>query len=443
MKRNFIKILLCTAAIGLVASCKKDDDINKEIIGLGGDTWEKGPIDEWLLQNFTLPYNIDVKYRWDGAELAVDRTLVPVKEEKVIPLMETVRDAWIKVYTDEIGETFIKKLAPKQYVLVGSPQYNSGGTITLGEAEGGRKVTLFRVNDFSKSNRDIVKPILKTIHHEFGHILHQNVMYAPEYQLVTPTGYTSDWNNISVANARAAGYISAYAQSGPSEDFVEMIAIMLTEGKAGYETIIKGITNAAAVTALRKKEEIVVSYFKQKWNIEFYRLQNRTTKAISSVTSVVPLSTYLGFGKTYTSLAINPGLPDLSADFVSIFNTAKAGLAALSNNAGRQFDNFTFFFNANDEMVMRVYYRNAAGSAFEANFTYKMTVDANQNLKFVFVSADANANTAGPGIVALTNYLTQNTFKLDWYYSQDMKSEYGGLTKVGDPASYISGVLTF
>ena len=58
------------------------------ISGLGGDTWAQGPIDKWIYDSLTVPFNIDVKYKWDEFALdQLDKTVVPVKEPIVIPLL--------------------------------------------------------------------------------------------------------------------------------------------------------------------------------------------------------------------------------------------------------------------------------------------------------------------------------------------------------------------
>ena len=88
-------------------------------------------IDEWILKNFTIPYNMEVKYRWDQSELDLNKTLVPVKEDVVIPVMQIVKHVWIEPYEVLAGEDFIRLYSPKKYVLVGSPMYNSDGTIVV------------------------------------------------------------------------------------------------------------------------------------------------------------------------------------------------------------------------------------------------------------------------------------------------------------------------
>ena len=279
---NNFKIFFFILTVPLLLSCSKDeDDLDIPLLGLGGDTWVEGPVDVWLYENYVVPYNIEVKYRFDSYELALNKVLVPPMENKVITVMETIKSTWIEPYNQEAGENFLKELAPKQFVLVGSPEYNDNGTITLGTAEGGLKVVLYKINDFETDNTAEVKQMLHTIHHEFGHILHQNIMYPEEFKRIT-TDYTASWNDYSLEDARSKGYITQYARSQVDDDFVEMISIMLIEGKEGFDAIVASTPEDAQVL-LRQKEEIVVSYFKESWNIDFYNLQSRTQLAIDAL----------------------------------------------------------------------------------------------------------------------------------------------------------------
>jgi len=294
---NTLKISILFCLLILLGSCSKDDPENVDNIpGLGGDTWEPGPIDNWIRDNLTTPYNITAKYKWDQGELEFNRTLVPPKEEKIIPVLSAIKTVWIDNYVAVAGDLFMKRYSPKFFVLVGSASYNPDGTITLGTAEGGRRILLYVLNDFRiKGMSDYVpqdslnvKEMFHTIEHEFGHILHQTVLYTPDFKRISVGMYTSNWNNVTDAEARADGFVTAYAMAAPDEDFVEMISMMLTEGKGGFDVIVNSITGtspngttaAVAQSRLRQKETIVVNYFKDTWNIDFYNLQARTRASI-------------------------------------------------------------------------------------------------------------------------------------------------------------------
>jgi substrate import-associated zinc metallohydrolase lipoprotein len=284
MKKILIHTLVLASVMSLIlSSCTtKVDDVTPIVQGLGGEVFTKQPIDTWIETNFTKPYNIEVKYRWDANEVPL-KILVPPFVSQVQPVMEGVKAIWIDPYEKEAGSDFIKKFCPKQYILVGSANWNTDGTITLGTAEGGRKVVLYQVNSFDKKDVAGVKQMLHTIHHEFGHILQQNITPDVSYKRITPGSYTSNWYNVSDATALSLGYITSYSMSGPDEDFVEILATMLVEGKTAYDARVNS-TNATAKAALRAKEQIVKDYLKSAYNIDFTRLQTTTQTAIINFT---------------------------------------------------------------------------------------------------------------------------------------------------------------
>lgn len=297
MKHFTILILLLC---GTLAACNREDALgNVDDIDLDGDTWVHGPIDFWIRDSLTTPLNVSVKYKWDQGELDFNRTLVPPKEEKIIPVLSAIKKVWLDNYIAEAGELFMKRYCPKFFVLVGSASYNTDGTITLGTAEGGRRILLYVLNDFRikgmpgyvPGDSNNVKMMFHTIEHEFGHILHQTVMYPEDYKRISVGDYTSNWNNVTDDAARRDGFITAYAMSRADEDFVEMIAMMLVEGRGGFENIINGITQPGpngttpeeAKAKLRQKEAMVVAYFNDTWGINFYSLQTRTRASINAM----------------------------------------------------------------------------------------------------------------------------------------------------------------
>src|SRR5215217_3782156 len=106
---NLIRIICFLLMPVVLFSCKKEDDLGNvdNIPGLGGDTWAEGPIDKWVYDTLTVPYNISVKYKWDQFELELDKTLVPPKEEQIIPLMSTLKRVWIDTHVAEGGDFFM------------------------------------------------------------------------------------------------------------------------------------------------------------------------------------------------------------------------------------------------------------------------------------------------------------------------------------------------
>ncbi len=285
MKKIFSFLLIALTMM----SCAKEESLSDSfILGLGGEDYTWNEIDEWIYDNITKPYNMEVKYRWDQSELDLNRTLVPVEEDKVIPVMETILTTWISVYEEVGGADFIKSLSPKKFVLVGSPEYNNS-TITLGEAEGGRKITIYRINWFEQSDIDIIQSIMKTVHHEFGHTMHQTVNYTTAFDEITATTYNSSWNNVSSDEAMQKGYVSAYASANADEDFVETLSRILVYGKDWFDEYVQEASDYYETTAanelettydpaeaLLAKEAIVEAYLYDVWGIYMYDQEDGT-----------------------------------------------------------------------------------------------------------------------------------------------------------------------
>lgn len=299
MKLN--KILLVFSFIAALAACKKEDKLTPyDPIGLGGDSWVETELDKWIWDSITKPYNIMVKYKWDKNELDLNRTLTPIDEDLVIPMWSTFKDVFIKPYVETAGSVFFKKYVPKTFVIIGSNSYNDNGSITLGTAGSATKIVLYSGNSFRNkkmpgyvASRDSLvfkQFFIQTIYHEFAHILHQTTMYTQDFKRINPSYYmSSNWINVPDTDARKDGFITSYGASAFDEDFVEMVANMLVNGRVGFDYMVNsipagtsanGVTRAQAISYIRQKENIVVAYFKQVWNIDFYLLQSRTRAAI-------------------------------------------------------------------------------------------------------------------------------------------------------------------
>ncbi|MBL0740550.1 zinc-binding metallopeptidase [Chryseolinea lacunae] len=406
-------------------------------------------LDKWLLSNFTNPYNIEVKYHWDASEGDLFRTLVPPKVSQIRPVMEVVKKVWIDPYSDLAGATFVKQYCPKQFVTIGSARYNPDGTFTLGTAEGGRKVMLYVVNAFDPTQRSAVKQLMHIVQHEFGHILNQTLSYPSAFREITPGLYTSDWRFNSVAQARGAGFITNYAMASPDEDFVEMIATMLIEGKEGYEAILACGTNSNSLSLLRKKEALVVQYYRESFNIDFYALQTKVQEAINAIAppgegpeELPPLADVWGFEKEKTTVRFDLSQMAEPSEFSLRFAQDNRVL----HEAGLALDyNFKLYYTAADELALKLYYYDLSDEDKvykQATFYYFLIPQDDGTIAVLMSYADENGmylnNDLGVG--ALNAFFANRTFRFDWVESCGGEV-YVGLYPQDSPANFCFGVL--
>ncbi len=288
-----VTFIASAVVVIMTSSCKKDNftPLTTAPVGLGGETWVQDSTDKFIYDSLTVPYNIDAYYKWDIDQFDLGYNIAPTDESKVIPMIKGITNVAFTPYNLQTGSNlFLRKYLPKTFVFAGSAEYFPNGTIVLGQAEGGTRITYYQVNSFSDKEKDsaILKQIVHTMHHEFGHILHQNVLYPTTYQYITG-GYTGTWFNIDDITARQSGFITAYAEAAPQEDFVEMIASMLVGAQNGpsggydnYEALLTqtGGPGTEGYIAIKAKEAAVVDYFKRVWGIDFYALQAKCRAAL-------------------------------------------------------------------------------------------------------------------------------------------------------------------
>ncbi len=225
MKRY--RIILLVALLSILSGCKSDDKLLDESVIYVTQT-HQSEFDKWIKETLTIPYNIEIKWKWDDGEIDNRFHVTPPRKEKAEQFMRAFYDVWIKPYEEVGGEEFIKTYVPKLIYLVGTAQYNSDGTKTLGLAEGGRKVTIFEVDEFDNTNVTNMAKSFHTLHHEFSHILHQKVAYSLEYKKLSKGNYTGAWYNFTDVKANTLGFITPYSMLNDCEDFVEVVATILS-----------------------------------------------------------------------------------------------------------------------------------------------------------------------------------------------------------------------
>ena len=278
MKNLKIYILLA-GVLFTTFSCDKDDLDSQSIFNT--DTPTKNEFDQWIRKNLTNPYNITIDYLYNDHETDLDANVIPTTIPQSIGLAKLVKHVWMDPYTEVGGADFLKYNCFRQFVFVGSGEYDGQGTMKLGQAEGGVKVTLFRVNELNFdrlyiNNEDYYRqhstlPLdlnywyFHTMHHEFCHILTQKKEYTPEFRLVSAGTYKGPgWVNVRDTTAAKDGFVTGYATGEYNEDFAETYAVYVTSSDKIWNQILEKATkylvddNGMPVYVLDKKGNPVV-----------------------------------------------------------------------------------------------------------------------------------------------------------------------------------------
>ncbi len=281
MKRILIYLALVSLGVG-AWSCDKDkldgESIFVDPVGRNSD------FDKYLYREFTTPYNIEFKYWLDDKETDQIHQLVPAKIESSKIIAVLLKHLFIDVYSEASPDkiNFIREYNVRLIQLVGSGQYEDNGGVVLGEAYGGKKMSLYRVNEFDPDGISeqipallADKAVFQVIHHEYGHILHQLKDYPETFEPISIEDYVGNsWNanENTEQNAFDLGFISRYGRMNANEDFVEIFSLYITSSAATWNArVAKASAEGQAIIA--QKVEEVKGYLKTSWSMDLDNLR--------------------------------------------------------------------------------------------------------------------------------------------------------------------------
>lgn len=269
---NKLYALLFISIMALGFTACSDDDPSGVTIFPTDQPENLDALDTWLLKNYTYPYNVEFQYKWKYIETDNKKTLVPADSAKSAKLAKIVKYLWFDAYNEVVGQDFLKANSPRQIVLIGSPAYENNGTMILGTAEGGYKVTLYMVNDLTEENLhdyDVLEQYyFTTLHHEFTHILNQKIPYDSEFDKISTGNYVSgDWYQVQNTVALRQGFIRNYAMVEPREDFAETMAQYITNSDATWAAKLN-TAGASGSAIINKKLDYIRKYLKDSWNLD-------------------------------------------------------------------------------------------------------------------------------------------------------------------------------
>ena len=265
--------MVAVMSLGFV-SCSDDDPDGATIFPT--DATDRDNLDQWLLTNYTYPYNEDFQYKRQKIESDMKYNLVPADSAKSAKLAIIVKYLWFDAYNEVAGQDFIKTNVPRVITLIGSPAYENTGTMVLGTAEGGYKVTLYMMNNLDdatlKDYDALTTYYFTTMHHEFTHILNQKKPYNTDFDRISEADYVSgDWYQVPNATALKKGFVRNYAMVEGREDFAETMAQYVTCTDDAWAAKLKAAgTQGAAI--INQKLEMIRNYMKDSWNLDIDEL---------------------------------------------------------------------------------------------------------------------------------------------------------------------------
>lgn len=451
MKRYIYKIFAALFLLAVMISCRKEEKLDVDFSTYNIDNpIADTELDNWLTTTFLDQYNIEVIYRYNRFYHGDDRDVAAVKVEKVEPQMQTVLEGFILPYSKIAGVPFIKRMVPKQFVLFGSGSYNPDNSYTLATAAAGRNITIYDLNNFDLNNTGAIVGKLRTIHHEFTHILNQIVPMPADFVDITKSTYKSTWTTVSDATARSMGYVTPYASSQAGEDFAETTTSLLVLGQAWFDAWANGSTPEGKA-ALKAKEASVAQYFTVNLGIDFRALQKEIQGVVRDTYKYQNASFRYWMGQNlFKSMTID--LNDaiyttygISSDFSQIYNGIKASVEGLSGY-GLTFNRMRLNFTSSTTMVMEISF-NQGASAYLANYDFGMTVNTTTGQTKFTLSTNAstgNASLLRSSVQPMLDYLNNTQFVADWMpanINADNFNQYGGFYESGTPTNYFYGLL--
>jgi substrate import-associated zinc metallohydrolase lipoprotein len=245
MKKYILNLILFCGILFAFSSCRTDELDTESIFVDTGNELDPNShsylLDRWLYDNYLIPYNVQFRYRMEDVGSDMNYNLIPTSYERAVDMAVLVKYLWFDVYAKAVREDFLKENGPRIIHLIGSPAYNpANGTMILGLAEGGLKISMFRCNEMDITNLEVLNEFyFKTMHHEFCHILHQKKTYSKEFNLISPSFYQPfSWQDRDEPLANSLGFVSSYAGCEAREDFVEVIANYIVKTDAQWAQIL-------------------------------------------------------------------------------------------------------------------------------------------------------------------------------------------------------------
>lgn len=318
MKIKITKIAFILSFILSCVACSEDKLSGNSVIDENKTQIEATELDNWILNNITKPYGIEVIYRWEKNSNADGIYIYPPKIEKVRAVLEAVKELGLDTYLlKEVGgKDFLLGRSPIKLYLYGGGNPDENGVERLYNPQlTAAEMCIYNVNEFEPTDFDKVFVLMRSVHHQLAKRLMQFVSYdRDKFYAISGHRYTGTTEPIAAplgyaktgkerfgldnyANKR--GFYTMLSFLSAEDDFAEIISSTLTSTpKEVYDAGVAASTpdtdvdpevNARyakeaeqAYKEFIAKQTFVNEYVQKEWHINLKQMQVISVRRINN-----------------------------------------------------------------------------------------------------------------------------------------------------------------
>lgn len=318
MKIKITKIAFILSFILSCVACSEDKLSENSVIDENKTQIESTELDNWILNNITKPYGIEVIYRWEKNSNADGVYIYPPKIEKVRAVLEAVKELGLDTYLlKEVGgKDFLLGRLPIKLYLYGGGNPDENGVERLYNPQlTAAEMCIYNVNEFEPTDFDKVFVLMRSVHHQLAKRLMQFVSYdRDKFYAISGHRYTGTTEPIAAplgyaktgkerfgldnyANKR--GFYTMLSFLSAEDDFAEIISSTLTSTpKEVYDAGVAASTpdtdvdpevNARyakeaeqAYKEFIAKQTFVNEYVQKEWHINLKQMQVISVRRINN-----------------------------------------------------------------------------------------------------------------------------------------------------------------
>ncbi len=318
MKIKITKIAFILSFILSCVACSEDKLSENSVIDENKTQIEATELDNWILNNITKPYGIEVIYRWEKNSNADGVYIYPPKIEKVRAVLEAVKELGLDTYLlKEVGgKDFLLGRLPIKLYLYGGGNPDENGVERLYNPQlTAAEMCIYNVNEFEPTDFDKVFVLMRSVHHQLAKRLMQFVSYdRDKFYAISGHRYTGTTEPIAAplgyaktgkerfgldnyANKR--GFYTMLSFLSAEDDFAEIISSTLTSTpKEVYDAGVVASTpdtdvdpevNARyakeaeqAYKEFIAKQTFVNEYVQKEWHINLKQMQVISVRRINN-----------------------------------------------------------------------------------------------------------------------------------------------------------------